>query len=426
MRRYARPLISAALMAMATPAAAQNELCETPRRTPFVAAEAWGEFRNYIERNYAYLDRVDSRRILDSAAPGALTTRSDSEFSAFLQRLVLVWRDGHFQVTPSPRPVRAWIPSAADLWVERRSAGYVVVDVKTPSLAERAGLRPGMTIETINGTPIDAPVEAVFAPLGITVDAALRDYAANAILAGHLGTPRTVTARLNGTARTITLAPGYDSTRLRPSGLLTVRQEVDAKQRRVTVIRPNDSLGDNGMIAAFDAAITEAGQASAIILDLRDTPGGGNTTVARAIIGHFTRTERGYQRHDNSFERVTFGVPRRTLELVAPRAPYFTGRLIVLAGRWTGSMGEGLTIGLDAIEGVRTVGAPLADLLGDLQKHALSSSCLTVQLAWNRLSHIDGRAREAYLPQHLLPSADLAPDGSDPAMAKALALLSAD
>ncbi len=426
MRGRSRRLIAAFTLAFASPAVAEDGFCNPDWAVPFSAPAAWAEFRSYVEINYAYLDRTDARRVLDAVAPKARATRSNAEFSGLLQTLALVWRDGHFHVTPSPSPVRAFVPSASDIWVERRGNDYAIVDVKAPSLAARQGLRPGMIVDALDGKQLDAHVDALFAPLGIVVDANLRAYAANAVLSGFLGTGRSIDARIDGIRRTFALPPGYDSTGVRDTGLLTTRRTRDAKGRSIAVIRINNQLGDNALIPAFDRALASVADASALVLDLRDTPGGGNTTVARAIIGHFTRVERPYQRHENTFEKVRFGVPRRSIELVVPRAPYFGGRLVVLAGRWTGSMGEGLAIGLDAIEGVRTVGSPLADLLGDLRKHTLRQSCLTVEFAYDRLSHADERPREAFVPRHTMESADIAPDGSDPALVKALALLSAD
>ena len=47
----------------------------------------------------------------------------------------------------------------------------------------------------------------------------------------------------------------------------------------VAVLTPLNSLGDNGTITAFDTAMKEAigAGARAIILDMRETPSGGNT-----------------------------------------------------------------------------------------------------------------------------------------------------
>jgi carboxyl-terminal processing protease len=152
---------------------------------------------------------------------------------------------------------------------------------------------------------------------------------------------------------------------------------------------------------------------SALVLDLRNTPSGGNSTVARAILGHFTAREQPYQVHEVSGEERRFGVPRKFIELVAPLQPRYRGRVFVLAGRWTSSMGEGLVIGFDAL-GHRTVGSPMAHLLGALFHESLPGSGARVELAEERLLHVNGTPREAFRPTIAVDPAEARPDG-DPA-----------
>lgn len=86
----------------------------------------------------------------------------------------------------------------------------------------------------------------------------------------------------------------------------------------------------------------------AVVIDLRNTPSGGNTDVARALIGHFITEARPYQRHRSpGIERKTT-VPRMLVKYPMPRAPHYSGTLTVLGGAWTGSMGEVRVIGLHA------------------------------------------------------------------------------
>ena len=109
--------------------------------------------------------------------------------------------------------------------------------------------------------------------------------------------------------------------------------------------------------ACGSSAMASVTDATALILDLRDTPGGGNSSVARGIMGHFTKVERPYQVHVYPYEQRRYGVIRKAVEHVVPRAPHFAGRVVVLGGRWTGSMGEGIMIGMDAF-GATTIGSP--------------------------------------------------------------------
>ncbi len=82
-----------------------------------------------------------------------------------------------------------------------------------------------------------------------------------------------------------------------------------------------------------------------IVLDLTDTPSGGNTTVARAILSWFVNEPQFYQMHSLPEEERRYGIIRQWVEQVHPRdGKYHAGPLEVRVGRWTGSMGEGLVV----------------------------------------------------------------------------------
>jgi hypothetical protein len=76
-------------------------------------------------------------------------------------------------------------------------------------------------------------------------------------------------------------------------------------------------------------------------------------------------------------------------------------------------MGEGMVIGFDAI-GHRTVGSPMAQLLGALFHETLATSGARVELAQEQLLHVNGTPREAFRPSILVDPAEARPDG-DPA-----------
>ncbi|WP_287011748.1 hypothetical protein [Brevundimonas sp.] len=61
----------------------------------------------------------------------------------------------------------------------------------------------------------------------------------------------------------------------------------------------------------------------------------------------------------------------------------------------TGSMGEGLAVGLDAL-GARVTGCPMAGLLGAIYDLPLERSGLTSKLPAERLSTVSGVPREAF------------------------------
>ena len=92
-------------------------------------------------------------------------------------------------------------------------------------------------------------------------------------------------------------------------------------------------------------------------------------------------------------------MPRVWVEHVLPRGPFtYRQPVAVLVGRWTGSMGEGLAIGLDGMGRALTVGTPMAGLLGGVSVLTLPQTGISVRIPTERLTHIDGTPREAYVP----------------------------
>jgi carboxyl-terminal processing protease len=106
------------------------------------------------------------------------------------------------------------------------------------------------------------------------------------------------------------------------------------------------------------------------------------------------------------------------VEWVSPRGQHFLKPMVVLVGPWTGSMGEGLAIGLNAARGAPVLGQPMARLLGALDQTTLAHSGIVVRVPAEKLSHIDGTPREDFVPCSLQgalprkPAADGAQDGA--------------
>jgi carboxyl-terminal processing protease len=65
-------------------------------------------------------------------------------------------------------------------------------------------------------------------------------------------------------------------------------------------------------------------------------------------------------------------------------------------------MGEGLALGFDAI-GADVRGGPMAGLLGAIYDHRLEHSGLVLKIPTERLFHVDGTPREAFVPRRPLP-----------------------
>lgn len=393
----------------------------------FDAAAAWDEFEHEFRLMYAYLDRLDLdvEVLIARARMLGAGTDNPAAFRAVVYRTLRAFADPHLVAGPLDATDYAIIPSASDLAVGYEDDRFVVLDVRAGSGADSAGIRPGWILLAMNGRPA---AEVAREPFGAVVpEPSPRQLAfgATVVLAGLRGDdrPRTLTFETGGRHQSVRLPPTsrFVASRRDLPPLSVRRAREDG--RSVGVVRFHNSLGDNATIAEFDAAIHALADTDALILDLRDTPSGGNTDVARSIIGHFLTQPQPYQVHEIPAVERTTGVPRRFVEYALPRFPHYPGPVAVLGGRWTGSMGEGLVVGLDAAADALTVGSDMADLLGALHNIDLPLSGIRLDLGVEALFHVDGTPREQYEMDISLPAADRDEAGGDPALETALQAL---
>ncbi|XAF98268.1 hypothetical protein NPJ82_17910 (plasmid) [Sphingomonas sp. NY01] len=126
-------------------------------------------------------------------------------------------------------------------------------------------------------------------------------------------------------------------------------------------------------------------------------------------MGHFVDHDRPYQMHVIPYETRVLGPTRRFVEYVAPFGTRYAGKLYVAGGRWTGSMGEGLMIGFDAI-GATTVGSDLPSA-GCIEQRDDRGFGAKVDIGTEQLFTVTGLPREAYRPQIYLAQAERTPEG---------------
>jgi len=348
-----------------------------------------------ISRVYAYTDRFAGQTppSSDVLAKEAADVRDHRSLLKYGERALLALSDHHAITGASFRDSWAVVPSFADLWIVRDGARYLIDSVRDDSPSDKAGVRAGDVLVSVNDVPIDEAVTAFWADLGLPVTAERASFAARVLTAGRRDRPRKIKIRAqDGEIKDLVLPSLYSLTP-RDGGPLTSH----VRQRELT-IRFNDSLGSEQAVVAFDEAMANVDPNQTVVIDLRDTPSGGNTTVARAILGWFVDRPSYYQVHNLPAELRTTGVERQWVEQVLPRrGKYHPGPVRVLVGRWTGSMGEGLAIAFDAL-GASVAGTRMAGLLGAIYDYPLKHSGIVLKIPTERLSAIDGTPREDFVP----------------------------
>ena len=346
-----------------------------------------------IASTYAYLDRFPGGAV--PASPRLLAEREavhDRESLLHYAEDRLSALADHHAITGRSL-VDSWavVPSYADLWIVADRRGYRIDAVRDGSPAAKAGIAAGDRLVAIGGQPIAAAVAAFWAPIGRPPAGDADAFAARVLAAGRRDRPRDLTVGGGKGDRRLMLPTLYATLRDQPPVTLTLLPG------RAT-IRLGNSLGEQATIAAFDAAMARVADGAPVILDLTDTPSGGNTSVARAIMSWFVDRPTGYQVHNLAGEERATGIGRQWIEQVLPRAgKRHHGPVEVRVGRWTGSMGEGLAVGMAAI-GASVCGTAMAGLRGGVYDVRLPATGLVVKLPAERLTTMAGVPREHYWP----------------------------
>ena len=349
-----------------------------------------------VNEDYAYLDRFPDGRMPMSPKlrAEANAVRSKDELVRYAERALMLLAD-HHAITGSSLPDSwALVPSYSDLWIEKRGKDYVITAVRENSPASRAGVIPGDHLLAVGGRSTADEVAAFWNDLGLPVTDERAGYAARILAAGRRNAERMLTIG-SPLARPRQLKlPNLYFMQLFDRPVLDVTQQAGA-----LVIKIHDSLGSDATAKAFDLAMAKATPGQRIVIDLTETAGGGNTTVARGIMSWFVTKPTFYQVHSLPAEERQSGVARQWVEQVLPRkGKHHSGPVVVRVGRWTGSMGEGLAIGLHAI-GARVEGGRMAGLLGAIYDYKLEKSGIVIKFPVERLFHVNGTPREQFMPQ---------------------------
>ena len=369
----------------------------------FDAAKAWSSFETLLHDQYGYFDRagIDGDAILAAFAARAKAAPSDKAFIDTLQLVSHNFADPHFIVGPFEADDWAIIPTSSDLFGTYDGAAFRIGEVRAGSDALAKGVRSGMTVLRIDGDTPRAAIEAVTARPFAALSPVQVAFAFNVALAGRRKQPRSLDIVDGRRRRTIALAAASDQAARIDTGPL-----VDVERHgTLGIIRINNALGDQALIKQFGEALATLADTTTLLIDLRNTPSGGNTSVARGIMGHFVDHDRPYQTHVIPYETRVLGPTRKFTEFVAPYGSRYAGKVYVAGGHWTGSMGEGLMIGFDAI-GATTVGTDLAHLLGGLSNETIDGSAAKVDIGTEQLFTVTGLPREAYRPNLYLDRAE--------------------
>lgn len=323
---------------------------EPPRDV--VAEQDFDELWRTLGERYCFFSdkATDWQKVKTVYRPVAIAASTVEEFSAVVHFVLAELYDAHTHLSDPPDGTPRW--PGDDLIVERAADAARVVAVAEGSAAARAGLRPGDLVLAVEDVRI-AVVAAGLGPRCLSrPDPAAQRYAWNVAVAGRKGRPRRFSVRGESekTPRSVTLP---DVRAAREADLSSRRLDGGIGYVRIA------SFADAGTVAKFDAALAALRDSPGLIIDVRRN-GGGDTAVARPIMGRFLHERRPYaqmRRRDGA------GLGAAWTEYVDPRGPFtYTRPVVVLTDHWSGSMAEGFPMGMRGIGRARIVGTRMAGL----------------------------------------------------------------
>jgi carboxyl-terminal processing protease len=322
---------------------------EPPRDVTYV--QDFDEMWETLSERYCFFGekRTDWSKVRALYRPQVMAARSGNDLNQVIGRVLRELYDPHTRLADPADTTRS---PYHDLWVEpARGLAALVTSVRDGSAAADAGIAPGDTITGIDGSPLAERAAALMPRCLTDPDPAATAYALNVAVSGRRGQPRRLAVRTAAGAERAVLLPLKTSptlpdveARLLPGGYGCI------------VIR---SFADQAVIDAFDAALLQFRDAPGLIIDVRQN-GGGDTAVARPIMGRFIAEQKPYARMRR---RHGAGLSDAWTETVDPRGPFtYRGPVAVLTTRWSASMAEGFPMGMRGMGRAVIVGTPMMRL----------------------------------------------------------------
>ena len=361
------------------------------------AEEDFDELWRTLAERYAYFGekQTDWAQVRTRYRPLAIAAATTEAFQDIVRQVLAELYDAHTHLGDPPDGTPRW--PLYDLHVRPVVGGGLVTGVRDRSAAAAAGLVVGDVVVAVD----DVPISRLAADLGPKClrrpDPEATLYAYNCAVAGRRARPR----------RLAVVSPG-GSPRTVDLPLNTAPPEPDVSGRRIDgdlgLIRIA-SFANMAAIDQFDAALADLRDCRGLILDVRGN-GGGDTAVARPIMGRFIRQTAPYARMRR---RNGAALGPAWTEMVEPRGPFACDApLVVLCDDFSGSMAEGFPMGLRGLGRARIVGRPMMGLGAAVYSLRLDRTGIAAQYSGEPVYDVNDRPRWRLRPDiETAPGADI-------------------
>lgn len=338
---------------------------------------------------------TDWRRVKAVYGPRAYAAEDEAGFVETLRLAMSELYDAHTHLADPPDGSPRFPPY--DLWVLPQDGLARVFDVQPASGAAAAGVRHGDVIVAVDGAPVFAAAAKLKPRCLARPDPAADLFALQSAAAGRRGLDRRLTVDGPGGRRDLLLTRP-------PGGEQAVGHRALAHDLGYIRI---PSFGDTATVAQFDAALSDLRETRGLVIDVRGN-GGGDTAVARPIMGRFIAERRPYA---TMRRRQGAGLSAPWTEWVEPRGPFrYAKPVVVLADRWSGSMAEGFPMGMRAAAGARIVGTPMMGLGAAVYQVHLDRTGIAGQYSGEPVYTPDGQPRWLLQPDVLVQPTTLERD----------------
>ncbi|HEY7335007.1 MAG TPA: S41 family peptidase [Bryobacteraceae bacterium] len=311
---------------------------------------------------------LDWQAIHDEFRPKVANARNMDGARAAMRDMLSRLHQTHFAILSSDSydAVQGDIegPGSPGIDVRILNGQVVVVGVDPGSSAERAGVRPGWAIQSVNGKEMGPAIRVLTKDPSISEISVTR--AALARLTGPVG-GKIDLAFLDGSNRTVPLRLDLTQPRGTPAefgNLPTQYVWFEAKQiGQIGYVRFNLFLDVTRVMGGFAKAVGDCGKCDGLIVDLRGNPGG---------LGAMAMGMAGYLVDKPGLRLGTMYMRGATLNFVInPRQPAFLGPVAVLIDAESASTSEIFAGGLQdlgraRIFGTRSAAAALPSLIEKL------------------------------------------------------------
>lgn len=344
-----------------------------------------------LSQNYVYLQEknVDLNCIQEYYEKQIRSIKTEEQTVLFFEYLLDEFYDSHLILnTNRNSSFRLFSPIYARL----ENGKSIISNVWQTQIENLAQNLIGAELLKINGLDFDKAIEQFPTHCNDKNSENVREWILNKILAGRYDQPRILSLKL---ANHKTIEFDLDKLKIKQTSKLLTSKI----QNEFGIIRINNSLGNDGLINEFDKSLNKLMDTKGLIIDLRNTVDGGDSYIARGIMGRFINEPKPYQKHWTTEEYDGNPMVERSwIEYVSPRKEQYTKPVVILVGRWTGSMGEGLAIGFEGMKRAEIVGSEMERLAGEMDGFSFKNQSFGYQLSTAKLFHINGTPREKYVP----------------------------